>query len=1176
MRSLLSIFLAVFLSVLPFSCACGEEGDPIPGDVPDPPENGEGEPDPLQFEDFLPLLINEVDLEAEFIELWNSGELSIPLAEVSFSELSGSTSKFYPVTDFSDAEAIEPQAFIVISLSRKLNNGGELITLTWRGEEFSSLTVPSSVSGKSFSRQMSGSYIWMDPSPGIENPEEETGGDGDGDGDSDGDPGGGSSCGLLPPAEHELPLLLLNEIDLEAEFIEIWNTSPSGYDLSTFQFSELSGGEEVRRSFSEFSENLCGESNGFLVLSMSGKLNNSGETVRLYSSPESLSPFAEIVIPASKEGESYSLLDSGLYEFTDTPTPGVQNVPHSPGGSSGHDSSSNKGSKFTTTTATNESVPRKDVRILISEVAFDDPSGDRIELFCADCGKGIDVKGYQLFDDKVFFEFPLETFFNTGEYIVLSLKSATETREKTGYGWSFSITHKGLTGTDETLMLLDSANTIEDAVCWGNYNEVLSPGEDEDLRFMRGRLEWGTDLDCDFQCFPSGSVKGKESMARKTGEDSNTKNDFFPNKEPAFGAPNPPSPKSSADGEIVISAIEYLPNGSGFVSLNNSGASDFPLSGYTMRSGEAILMELTDESIPPQGEFSLFLRKLPSKDIVLSLNDAWGTTEDFLCINPSENDKNSSYLLSLKRQSQWNDRNYSSCLTGDFSEGGLVKRMSEKDTNAAADFSVSPLTVLSMDESPSLFVKDILPNPEGKDKDGEWFRISTRNDAAQTKNWHILINGKEFLLPERMLENGDVMKISSGNSELKNLANESGEMILVSPSGDLYGIEWENAPEGASLRNEGSGYAWTGGKQKEKNEKKESEPTVDVLFSEEDHSLVFSGFVSPHSRVRLLIRPGNFVLTGMSDNKGRFSLLCLSQIPAGEYTVDLTTTNEDGTKVLLDGIQQFHLPAGFRMDEIFLAEIVSALPNPKGKDSGNETVIIRNVSGKSGYLRGWLLGNGKRTVEIPETFFEENETITLTGEVVPNLKNKDGIVRLLNASKEVVDELLWGKARDDELITKNGTILPPKKNKGKSSRGKTREKDILRMIYPEKEKYVEGRITRFSAESISVVIDNGREITYRFDDRNPQNDYFLSHSLQREMPIGLHLNKDREIISLSFMNCPYPVENELSPVFLTSRIIKIISLFFLVIIDGVGFFIGLSSRKDQLPGKSACKNTTEV
>src|SRR6185295_13476167 len=139
-----------------------------------------------------------------------------------------------------------PGAFLLLSLNQLLNNSGETIKIYINSSATTALlelSVPAAKTGQSYARTADGSYSWNTPTPGAEN-----------------------VFSVPPPDPLPLPNpqppiipqnsdyagIILSEVDLESEFLEIQNIGTNSLDLSSFQFSELSGTVEKKHAFSEF------------------------------------------------------------------------------------------------------------------------------------------------------------------------------------------------------------------------------------------------------------------------------------------------------------------------------------------------------------------------------------------------------------------------------------------------------------------------------------------------------------------------------------------------------------------------------------------------------------------------------------------------------------------------------------------------------------------------------------------------------------------------------------------------------------------------------------------------------------------------------------------------------------------------------------------------------------
>lgn len=114
----------------------------------------------------------------------------------------------------------------------------------------------------------------------------------------------------------------ISEVDPRAEFIELENTGEEAIDISEWKVSELSGGVEKQWNISAYTNRTTIETGAFAVLSMSQKINDTGDTVRIYDANDQL--IDTLVVPRAQDGKSYALGEDGAFSWT-SPTPGEAN-----------------------------------------------------------------------------------------------------------------------------------------------------------------------------------------------------------------------------------------------------------------------------------------------------------------------------------------------------------------------------------------------------------------------------------------------------------------------------------------------------------------------------------------------------------------------------------------------------------------------------------------------------------------------------------------------------------------------------------------------------------------------------------------------------------------------------------------------------------------------------------
>lgn len=204
----------------------------------------------------------------------------------------------------------------------------------------------------------------------------------------------------------------------------------------------------------------------------------------------------------------------------------------------------------------NISIPQTDIRLprfYISEVVFNDPAGDWIEIYCADDandGKGLDISGYYLEDDGLVKMFKEDTVVRTGDFIIVA-QGWYDDYKKSQDGKLYTFAEKtALVSTDEQIVFkAKGSGRILDAVCWSNHDGDYSPGEEEDVRAVYNMKEW--DSPVERECVDSNAVpSGNFSIMRrytKSGfgfsqtiefTDTNSKNDWVVTDSPSVGGVN--------------------------------------------------------------------------------------------------------------------------------------------------------------------------------------------------------------------------------------------------------------------------------------------------------------------------------------------------------------------------------------------------------------------------------------------------------------------------------------------------------------------------------------------------------------------------------------------------------------------------------------------------------------
>lgn len=383
-------------------------------------------------------------------------------------------------------------------------------------------------------------------------------------------------------------------------------------------------------------------------------------------------------------------------------------------------------------------------------------------------------------------------------------------------------------------------------------------------------------------------------------------------------------------------------------------------------------------------------------------------------------------------------------------------------TNPSLDFSVTttvtknasnvitlPITTEEAEEdtptnsSGSIIISEIYPNPSGVDNNAsekEFIELYNPSERTiQLEGWHLEIGTKEYiyLLPASSLGSHSYLVIPTlNNYKLSN----SGSMVRLFPPGKTTAsqtVTYKEAPEGASwsLLNEtkvGSEiWQWT---KKPTPQAKNSivlgtKATFSILGElTTNEPLIFDSSDSETGNL-ISVYSWNF-------GDGKTSVEPYPQhtyTKAGSYTVTLTITNTNGSSTLAKKVKI--MAAKESEADLTLASVVptesttttlsphssslrlnEVLPNPSGKDEGNEWLEISNRGDIPVSLTGWHITtkSKKGPVITIDLTAEAQGLLLLPKEFVPTLGNSIETLQLLAPDGAVVDSITYTDAPENK------------------------------------------------------------------------------------------------------------------------------------------------------------------
>ena len=382
--------------------------------------------------------------EAEWVEIYNASDDTIALDGWQLHDAIG---KIFTLSELSLAAG---EWAVLTGWRNKLNNTGDTLTLrTATGEIIDTVEIPRMTAGSALAR--------------FGNEWEQT---------RTITPRAANERTVVPPTVAtgvQLSEVVSAPLTGEAEWVEVFNSSDAAVDISRWQLHDA-----VNRIFTVPAETVLAAGEWRVLTGWRNRLNNSGDTLTLRTTAGSIADSVEI--PRMKKGTVLARF-SNEWQVTTTATPAASNQLSAPLASATRTARRHHG--IVSGEAHWQGVTAAQIELVISEVqAHGKP--DFVELYCRSCDR--DLAGLRVGVDKTVFEFPYNTVVPSGTLLTIWFG---EVPAAVGGRWNFVANSTGLTGTDETVFVVDWIGQPLTAVCWANQNGKFSPGERNDVNWLR-------------------------------------------------------------------------------------------------------------------------------------------------------------------------------------------------------------------------------------------------------------------------------------------------------------------------------------------------------------------------------------------------------------------------------------------------------------------------------------------------------------------------------------------------------------------------------------------------------------------------------------------------------------------------------------------------------------------
>jgi hypothetical protein len=322
-----------------------------------------------------------------------------------------------------------------------------------------------------------------------------------------------------------------------------------------------------------------------------------------------------------------------------------------------------------------------------------------------------------------------------------------------------------------------------------------------------------------------------------------------------------------------------------------------------------------------------------------------------------------------------------------------------------------------------IFFNEILPNPDGADKGNEWIEFYNKSDEEiDLKNWTIENgSGKKYVIGNVPLGGGGLALVEIENSSFS-IRNSNEELKLLDPNGDLVDkVKFKGSTKSqVSFCRDGHGnWEWSRFLSPGSENIFNNLPVIGVKIPKEAYKDIRAYFDA-----RRTIDTENDKLKFKWDfGDGHRSYLAKTSHvyeKNGKYQIFLEV--DDGSEIIR---KDFSLEVkSYPKKKLKIVEI---LPNPKGADSGNELVMIKNYTSQKVNLEGYKIATGKNKRSlvnhpINEVFWIDpgkKKEIDNKKTSKFSLLNEKGYVALKYPNDEIADMVKYEK----EKIFENETYV---------------------------------------------------------------------------------------------------------------------------------------------------------
>lgn len=326
--------------------------------------------------------------------------------------------------------------------------------------------------------------------------------------------------------------------------------------------------------------------------------------------------------------------------------------------------------------------------------------------------------------------------------------------------------------------------------------------------------------------------------------------------------------------------------------------------------------------------------------------------------------------------------------------------------------------------SSAVYLNEIFPNPAGDEIAGEYIEIyNSSEDDMELGGWTLRDSSKtgKYVLSEGSRVKGGgflVFYRTDFKFALNNSGNEA--VYLLNPNQDIVsGVEYAKSKEGVSYNFDGNIWRWS--KHLTPGEKNQFNnlPKIEIKTDKKVYKGIYANFEvnvndPDHDKIKVSWIFGDGRKSYKQKTRHKY-------LKIGEYvgSVQIFDGSEEEEEKFTVKVEEFPKPK---------VRIVRIMPNPQGKDSDGEWIIVKNKSKKEVNLKNWSIATGKNSKKLVnhpisgDLIIKAGRKRVITREFSKfTLNNKKARIELRYPNGKVASSAKYKRAdgiKDDEVYEK--------------------------------------------------------------------------------------------------------------------------------------------------------------